>query len=158
MLMTRSEKADNTAKHRYSAYKLLGIAGLMLVSVFLVAEAAFSGKYLWLTRGSVNLGSLPQGASRQVRLWIINPTGRIVHLHPQATCGCTLPALGKKILLPVDATPMEVTVGTFGRRPGRYQERITITCQSGDTFWEEEIEVHFTVSASAPSQGGEKNA
>jgi hypothetical protein len=129
---------------------MLGIGGALWVGGFLFAESHFAGKHLWLSRDVVKLGSLPPNAQKHVRVWVFNPTGQRIVIHPEASCGCTVADLPRSVLLPVDVLPIEIVVDTFGRQVGSYQQRVELICQAGAWSWRETIEIRYAVRTSAP--------
>lgn len=123
---------------------ILPAIGVLWIGLLVLAERSFEGQYLWLSPGVVELGILAPNSCANVRVFIVNPTGQRITLQPAAGCGCTVTNIWKKVLLPVDATIVDVQVETASRT-GRQRRQLDLICRAGNGSWREHIEIRYTV-------------
>lgn len=138
--------------------RIAGVTGAMWLGLVALAEVSFAGQHLWLSRSVINLGVLEPNAYASARVWVINPTGQKVVIHPVAGCGCTVGSLRKSVLLPIDVTVIDIRIEASDS-VGAYRRRVHLICQAGNRAWREPIEVRYIVRSAANSEtmkeGGE---
>lgn len=101
---------------------------LLLASTLLAGAA--SAQVIHLDREMVDLGNMNQQESRDIQLTVTNRGGAQLRISEvEADCGCTVPTLNKKILLPGESTIIDIN---FNSKQFNGHVQKTVTIHSND--------------------------
>jgi hypothetical protein len=122
---------------------LVAIGGIWLIG--LGVRSHVSGERLWLIGADVDLGKVKRNQVISHRVWVFNPSLRLVAIEATPSCGCTVVELPYRQLTPLNGFPVEVQVGTWGLPLG-YQEKVVgLSVSSGGVRWQERVVVRLEV-------------
>jgi hypothetical protein len=122
---------------------LVAIGGIWLIG--LGVRSQVSGERLWLIGADVDLGKVKRNRVISLRVWVFNPSLRLVAIEATPSCGCTVVELPYRQLTPLNGFPVEVQVSTWGLPLG-YQEKVVgLSVSSGGVRWQERVVVRLEV-------------
>jgi len=86
-----------------------------------------SGQVIHLDKDSVDFGSMKQNQSRDIQVTVTNKGAALLRIEDvKADCGCTVPTLDKKMLLPGESTVIDINFNSK-KFVGNVLKLVTIT-------------------------------
>jgi len=128
---------------RLAPLVLIAIGSVWLIGLGFRSQV--SGERLWLIGAEVDLGKVKRNQVISHRVWVFNPSLRLVAIEATPSCGCTVVELPYRQLTPLNGFPVEVQVGTWGLPLG-YQEKVVgLSLSSGGVYWQEQVLIRLEV-------------
>jgi hypothetical protein len=128
---------------RLAPLVLIAIGSVWLIG--LGVRSHVSGERLWLIGAEVDLGKVKRNQVISHRVWVFNPSLRLVAIEATPSCGCTVVELPYRQLTPLNGFPVEVQVSTWGLPLG-YQEKVVgLSLSSGGVYWQEQVLIRLEV-------------
>jgi hypothetical protein len=128
---------------RLAPLVLIAIGSIWLIGLGFRSQV--SGERLWLIGAEVDLGKVKRNQVISHRVWVFNPSLRLVAIEATPSCGCTVVELPYRQLTPLNGFPVEVQVSTWGLPLG-YQEKVVgLSLSSGGVYWQEQVLIRLEV-------------
>jgi hypothetical protein len=128
---------------RLAPLVLIAIGSVWLIGLGFRSQV--SGERLWLIGAEVDLGKVKRNQVISHRVWVFNPSLRLVAIEATPSCGCTVVELPYRQLTPLNGFPVEVQVSTWGLPLG-YQEKVVgLSLSSGGVYWQEQVLIRLEV-------------
>lgn len=116
------------------------------VGILWLAQSMISEQHgVLLLPQKADLGSIPTGTARSVKIALINLSARQLDVNVEPSCGCTVAELSEGVLEPLQLRRFAVQVGTDGMIPGVHKRVVRLRFRRGDAQWTQEIWFRFRV-------------